>query len=100
MDLIDPLFQRVLMRRCKARGLPTSGTKVELLDHLLGSAAVNSLATRAQADAAAAAADDREAFEPLRTNADAAAVAALGSAVSLVSGCDERTRYIVSETWF
>lgn len=51
-------------------------------------------------NAAAAAADDREAFEPLRTNADAAAVAALGSAVSLVSGCDERTRYIVSETRF
>ncbi len=38
-------------------------------------------------NAAAAAADDSEALEPRRMNAEAAAVAALGSAVSLVRGC-------------
>lgn len=48
-------------------------------------------------NAAAAAADEREAFESLRPKADAAAVAALGLAVSLVKGCGERTTYMVSD---
>lgn len=48
--------------------------------------------------AAAAAAEEREASEARRINAEAAAVAALALAVSLVKGCGgERTRYMVSD---
>jgi hypothetical protein len=39
--------------------------------------------------AAAAAADDRDGVVSRRKKADAAAVAALGLAVSLVNGCDD-----------
>ena len=48
--------------------------------------------------AAAAAAEEREASEARRMNAEAAAVAALALAVSLVNGCGERTRYMISDT--
>lgn len=46
--------------------------------------------------AAAAAAEESDASEARRLNAEAAAVAALTLAVSLVKGCGERTRYMVS----